>query len=80
VSDSTFVRGIVTALSWFNHGVRSFSPDDFAVACAHLELSEAQVHQLRRRLDAMREALGLPPFKHGDDEHQGPRSIRDRPG
>jgi hypothetical protein len=62
VSDSSFVRGIVTALSWFNRGVRSFSPADFEVACAHLELSDAQVHQLRGRLDALRESLGLTPF------------------
>lgn len=76
VSDSSFVRGIVTALSWFNHGVRSFSPDELAAACAHLELSTAQTHQLRGRLDALRHSLGLPPFRPVDGEHDGPRSVR----
>lgn len=62
VSESSLVRGIVTALSWFNRGVRSFSPDALDDACAHLGLSDAQVHQLRGRLDALRESLGLAPF------------------
>lgn len=80
VSDSSFVRGIVTALSWFNHGVRSFSPDHFEVACAHLELSAIQIQHLSGRLDALRESLGLPRFKHGASEHQGPRNVRERIG
>ena len=62
VSNSTFVRGIVTALSWFNRGVCSFSPDEFELACTHVGLSAAHAHHLRGRLDALRESIGLPPF------------------
>jgi len=71
VSDSGLVRGIVTALSWFNHGVRSFSPDEFEAACAHLGVAAGQLEKLRGRLDALREALGLPPFARGVRERTG---------
>ncbi len=76
VSDSGFVRGIVTALSWFNRGVRSFSPEDFEAACAHLELSDAQLHGLRSRLDALRDSLGLAPFASAG---RGRVASRDQP-
>jgi hypothetical protein len=36
VSTSTVVRGIVTAISWFNRGVRQFSPGDTVTAFRHV--------------------------------------------
>lgn len=36
VSASQVIRGVVTALSWFNPGIRSFSPDRAAQALSYL--------------------------------------------
>ena len=68
VSDSAFVRGIVTALSWFNRGVRSFAPEEFEFACEHLGLSVPQIRHLGARLNALRDSLGLPPFTRNVSE------------
>src|SRR5262245_20647096 len=36
VSDARIVRGVVTALGWFNSGIKSFSPDQVEQAYQHL--------------------------------------------
>src|SRR5262249_44104350 len=40
LSDSLLVRGVVTALGWFNVQIRSFSPQDIAGALEYLRVPE----------------------------------------
>jgi hypothetical protein len=61
VSDALIVRGIVTAISWFTDGIRLFSPDAFADAASHLELSSEQIDAVRTKIKAMAAALGATP-------------------
>jgi hypothetical protein len=42
VSNVPAVRGVVTALSWFNRNVKLFSPAQLREAFAHLNLTEEQ--------------------------------------
>jgi hypothetical protein len=42
VSSNSMVRGVVTALSWFNRGIRVFSPAQITSALDHLLLTEAE--------------------------------------
>lgn len=53
--NSALVRGIVTALSWFNPMIRAFNIDQLDDACKYLELSKtasAEVHRMLTRLHA----------------------------
>jgi hypothetical protein len=59
VSKSTFVRGIVTALSWFNPATKAFEPGKFTAACEHAGVLGAQRESLERHIDEMRTELGL---------------------
>lgn len=53
--NSALVRGIVTALSWFNPMIRAFNIDQLDEACRYLQLSStasAEVHRMLTRLHA----------------------------
>lgn len=46
VTTSTFIRGVVTALEWFNPETHAFHPDEIVRATRFLGLDEAQVEAL----------------------------------
>lgn len=52
-----FVRGIITALSWFNPQVRAFGSTDLAAAVQHLELDAEQARWASEALERMRQEL-----------------------
>jgi hypothetical protein len=58
----TFVRGVITALSWFNPEVRAFRPGDVNGLVAHLRLDLEAARWTRERFTRLRHELGLPPL------------------
>src|SRR5262245_53236996 len=46
VSDSAFVRGVVTALSWINPAVKAFSPAAFPAALEHLGVAKRHLQDV----------------------------------
>jgi hypothetical protein len=64
MTDSSVVRGIVTALSWFNPDIRAFPYDDgrsLPAAMSYLGLNLDMGSRLRLELQMMRRELGLGP-------------------
>jgi hypothetical protein len=62
MTDSSVVRGIVTALNWFNPQTRSFPYDDgrgVPEAMSHLNLGLSAGLRLRFELEMLRRQLGL---------------------
>lgn len=57
MSDALVVRGIITALSWFTHGIQQFSPDRYAEAAEHLDLSMDEQGAVKKHMPALAEAL-----------------------
>ncbi|NUP09682.1 MAG: hypothetical protein HOW73_26860 [Polyangiaceae bacterium] len=57
VTSSAVVRGIVTALSWFNPGIKTFSPDGAAAALRYLGVPAEERHELMRRVSKMSSEL-----------------------
>jgi hypothetical protein len=55
--ESRLARGAVTAISWFNPGIRAFALDQLDDALAHLELSAPLAKRVRSTLAALQEAL-----------------------
>ena len=53
LSDSTIVRGAVTAMAWFNQGIRSFSPSEANKLFDHLGLNQADIGLIRRAISDM---------------------------
>lgn len=60
VTLSRLVRGIVTALSWFNPNVKAFSTIQIPAALDYLEVSKDDHEAVFREIRALRENLGLP--------------------
>jgi hypothetical protein len=64
VSDDMLIRGIVTALSWFNPKIRSFRSDDLEGAMRYLGLPPARFDEVRDEVAVLqallREHLGDP--------------------
>lgn len=69
VTSSTFVRGVVTALSWFNSGICAFSPQNLEDAMNYLEIP-AQYHaEIRILIKKLRTNLpATPPIKGIDSK------------
>jgi hypothetical protein len=63
ISPSTFVRGVVTALSWFNPGLKAFAPEDFDKACHYLELSPSEIEEVWLAVDRLVDLLGNPDLR-----------------
>lgn len=59
VSDNTMVRGIVTALSWFNRSIKSFSPSDTEEAFKYLGIPTSEFAIVWREIKQLRGQLGL---------------------
>lgn len=57
VSSSAFVRGIVSALNWFNPEIKTFPPDALTEAIKYLEAPEARASVLLKLVEQMRVEL-----------------------
>lgn len=57
VTNSTTVRGITTALSWFNRDIRAFSLDEFDAALRHLKIPVEQAPLFGSRIKALQAQL-----------------------
>jgi hypothetical protein len=58
VSASMLVRGVVTALSWFNPLIRAFSPDEVADALQYLCVPRDEEPRVWAEVQRLREQLG----------------------
>jgi len=65
ITASHFVRGVVTALSWFNAHMKAFSPDDLDEALRYLVVRDTEMALVKREIQLLRKRLG----------HEGLRSI-----
>lgn len=63
ISRNPIIRGVVTALSWFNTKIRVFVPSHFADALRHLGLPAADGKALEQEVNELRAALDLPPLQ-----------------
>jgi hypothetical protein len=63
ISKNPIIRGVVTALSWFNTKIRAFVPSNFADALRHLGIREAEGKTLEREVNELRIGLDLPPLQ-----------------
>lgn len=63
VTESRVARGIVTALSWFNAGVKAFPPVRLRDALRHLGLDEAEQAEALAAVRRLRDELGLIPYE-----------------
>ena len=59
VSSSTLVRGVVTALNWFNPLVRAFAPERLGEAYQYLKLSREEVSAVNKAISALQKELGI---------------------
>lgn len=58
VTTNPFVRGIVTAISWFNPGNRAFKPSEVGRALTYLNVDAAWHAQLFGRIGELAAAVG----------------------
>lgn len=69
VTSSTFVRGVVTALSWFNSGICAFSPTNLEDAMNYLEIPPQYHAEIRLLIKKLRTNLpATPPIKGIDSK------------
>lgn len=61
VTLSRMVRGIVTAISWFNPNIKAFSTIQVPAALEYLEIPVAERDVIFREIKTLRIKLGLPP-------------------
>ena len=62
VTGSAMVRGVVTALNWFNPFIKAFSPEQARQAYAHLNMTAEEIAMVRLLVERMRKELGLEPM------------------
>jgi hypothetical protein len=60
VSDDIFIRGVVTALSWFNSKIKSFPRSDLEGAMRYLQIPPARFDEVRAEVAALRASLHEP--------------------
>lgn len=58
MSGSTAVRGVVTALSWFNRKIKAFPPEGLADALSYLEIPQSRIVLIEREMTRLRASLG----------------------
>jgi hypothetical protein len=58
VTPSTVVRGVVTALSWFNPKIKVFPPDQTEAALTYLGVKSDELPQVRLEIQILRQKLG----------------------
>ena len=71
MSSSTAVRGVVTALSWFNRKIKAFPPEGLADALTYLEIPNP-IAFIRHEMAKLRTSLGR-------DERAAALTIPSRP-
>lgn len=59
VCDLIMVRGIVTAMSWFNSGVKSFTSAEFEGAMRYLGMPQSQFEVVRAEISKLQASLGV---------------------
>jgi hypothetical protein len=64
LSDSTLVRGAVTAMSWFNSGMKSFSPRDSQLWLAYAPLDESEIPVVRRAIAELYKKLKVTTLQN----------------
>ena len=57
LSDHTMVRGVITAISWFNRDIRAFGAQDLPGAIAYLGLPMAHLGLVRGTIASLQEEL-----------------------
>jgi hypothetical protein len=65
LSGSVTVRGITTALGWFNRGIKVFQPSELPAALEHLGIPEHQVNLISRYISDLRGELRQPQLACG---------------
>lgn len=63
VSPSNLVRGVVTALSWFNPKIKAFSPNELEQAIKYLGISGPDVPVLLAEMKRLRAQVAQAPVK-----------------
>jgi hypothetical protein len=58
MSGSAAIRGVVTALSWFNRKIRAFPPTGLRDAIAYLEIPGSRTELIEREMAKLRLSLG----------------------
>lgn len=66
VSHNPVMRGVVTALSWFNPKVRAFAPEALGAAMKYLEIADPKRDATLGLARSMREKAKLPRLKSLD--------------
>jgi hypothetical protein len=61
LSDSMFVRGIITALAWFDPAIKAFSPSQLEEAYLYLNVPNAERAKFRRAVDRLKAGMSLKP-------------------
>jgi len=57
MSSSSAIRGVVTALSWFNRKIRAFAPSGLRDAIAYLEIPASRSDLIEREMNKLRRSL-----------------------
>jgi hypothetical protein len=58
ISGSATIRGVVTALSWFNRKIKAFPPSGLGDALAYLEVPATRAELIDREMNKLRLTLG----------------------
>ncbi|APR74826.1 Hypothetical protein A7982_00172 [Minicystis rosea] len=58
VTANPFVRGVITALSWFNADMKGFTPEDVDSALRHLQVRETELMLVKHEIQLLRKRLG----------------------
>ncbi|EYF01786.1 hypothetical protein [Chondromyces apiculatus] len=59
VSYNSLVRGVVTALNWFNPAVKTFSPDKLAEAYEYMKLTRDEIFNVNKAIEELHVELGF---------------------
>jgi hypothetical protein len=59
MTPSALARATVTAISWFNPGIRSFEPDATQKALDYLDAAQIERVELVRAMTELRRQLGI---------------------
>ncbi len=63
ITTSTMVRGVVTALGWFNSQIKTYAPKDLEAALKHLDMSVDEAPRLRPEIQRLRRELDYADLK-----------------
>ena len=64
VSDVRLVRGVVTALSWFNRKIRAYSMGEMEQALEYLEVPEGKRDRVRATVRHLEIDVNVTPYEH----------------